>query len=220
MGQLSNRQIAQLTQRRIDVAKKNPGVSVTAVISPLDRLKLEVLVRDEILTRGQNSSVSSMVNTFLGIMLSSSLMQKKILACAEQQVAQDIKLGRTDSPAQRVLAAYRGASAAPHRPEPVAPAAPPTAPAPKSQFAQPEPDPNPESSEPVTQPTFSVEDLKYLNPALRVASKVRPAGYPGSEAPLTSPEPAPAEPAPSVEEPADLGDAKSARGLLSNLLDE
>jgi hypothetical protein len=76
------------------MAKKDPGVSVTAVISPLDRLKLEVLVRDEIITRGQNSSVSSMVNTFLGIMLSSSLMQKKILACAEQQVAQDIKLGR------------------------------------------------------------------------------------------------------------------------------
>ena len=36
--------------------------SVTAVIDPVDRLKLEVLVRDEILTTGKNSSVSSMVS--------------------------------------------------------------------------------------------------------------------------------------------------------------
>jgi len=195
------------------MAKKNPGVSVTAVISPLDRLKLEVLVRDEILARGQNSSVSSMVNTFLGIMLSSSLMQKKIWACAEQQVAQDTKLGRTDSPAQKVLVAYRGASAQ-QRAELVAPSASSTTPVPKTQPAQPEPEPGP--SEPITQPTFTAEDLKCLNPALRVASKVRPAGYPGSEAP--SEPTAEPETAHSAEEPADLGDAKSARGVLGNLL--
>jgi hypothetical protein len=187
------------------MAKKTSGVSVTAVISPLDRLKLEVLVRDEILTRGQNSSVSSMINTFLGIMLSSSLMQKKVLACAEQQVAQDIQLGRTDSPAQKVLAAYRGAQAS------LAPA---SAPAPTPRPVQPEPEP--ESAETDEQPVF---DLASLNPGLRVASKVRPAGYPGSETPLAPSEPAPAEVL-QAEQPADAGDSKPARGVLGNLLVE
>lgn len=181
------------------MAKKNPGISVTAVISPLDRLKLEVLVRDEILTRGQNSSVSSMVNTFLGIMLSSSLMQKKILACAEQQVAQDAKLGRKDSPAQRVLAAYRGAPALP-APQPPQPR---PAEAPQPQPEEPQP-----ISEPVElpQPTFSLDDLASLNPGIRVASKVRPAGYPGSAAP-------PAEVTDEEPEP-EFGDSRRARGLL------
>lgn len=180
------------------MAKKNPGVSVTAVISPLDRLKLEVLVRDEILTRGQNSSVSSMVNTFLGIMLSSSLMQKKILACAEQQVAQDAKLGRTDSPAQRVLAAHRGAPPLPTQPSQPRPAV-----APQPQPEEPQP-----ISEPVElpQPTFSLDDLASLNPGLCVASKVRPAGYPGSVAP-------PAEVTDEEPEP-EFGDSRRARGLL------
>ncbi len=169
------------------MAKNNPGVSVTAVIDPLDRLKLEVLVRDEILTRGQNSSVSSMVKTFLGIMLSSPLMQQKILACAEKQAAQDKKLGRTDSPAQRVLAAYRGAplvSPVPHKAEP-------SVETPQPQLEQ--------INETVAeQPVF---DIASLNPGLRVASKVRPAGYPGSEAPEPVPEP-------------ELGDSRRARGLL------
>lgn len=190
------------------MSKKIPGVSVTAVINPIDRLKLEVLVRDEILTRGQNSSVSAMVNTFLGTMLSSSLMQQKILACAEQQAAQDIKLGRTDSPAQKVLAAYRGAS-------PVSSAAMPQ-PSHSTQPAKPEPEPA-GPAEPAEQPVF---DLASLNPGLRVASKVHPAGYPGSEASPAPSEPTPAEGALPAEEPADAGDSKPARGLLGNLLDE
>src|SRR5260221_3603492 len=128
IAQLSNRATDQLKQRGIDVmAKKNPGVSVTAVIDPIDRLKLEVLVRDEILTRGQNSSVSSMVNTFLGIMLSSSLMQKKILACAERQAAEDTKLVRTSSAAHKLLASLRVAQASP---------APASSPAPTPQSPQ------------------------------------------------------------------------------------
>lgn len=181
------------------MSKKNPGVSVTAVINPLDRLKLAVLVRDEILTQGENSSVSSMVNTFLGIMLSSPLMQKKIQACAEKQAAQDSKLGRTETAAQKVLGAYRGA--------PPVSSAPTPQPSQPTQPAQPEPEPEP--AELAEQPVF---DLASLNPGLRVASKVRPAGYPGSEKPLESLEPTPAQ--------ADAGDSKPARGLLGNLLGE
>jgi|HubBroStandDraft_2_1064218.scaffolds.fasta_scaffold18922_3 hypothetical protein len=181
------------------MAKKNPGVSITAVINPIDRLKLEVLVRDEILTRGQNSSVSSMVNTFLGIMLSSPLMHKKVLACAEKQAAQDAKLGRTESAAQKVLAAYRGAPVSSPTPQPSQ----------STQPAQPEPEP----AEPAEQPVF---DLASLNPGLRVASKVRPAGYPGSEAPMAPSEPTPAE----AEDFADAGNSKPARGVLGDLSDK
>jgi hypothetical protein len=191
------------------VSKKNPGVSVTAVIDPLDRLKLEVLARDEMISRGQHASVSSMVNTFLGIILSSSLMEHKILACAERQAAQDTKLGRTDSAAHKLLASLRAAQAS---------SAPVSTPAPTSQPAQPvQPEPE-EPEEPAEQPVFN---LASLNPGLHVASKVHPAGYPGSEAPLAPSEPILAEAGVlQAEQPADAGDSKPARGLLGNLLDE